>query len=78
MALDLVAGFPPPYYQRHRVVVDPLVALTVGHERLQGGDPGIPGGGLRRPPPLLKYVEEVAGVQLVNAKVQAKVLDRGR
>ena len=74
----LVAGFPAPYYQRHRIMVYPSVALTVGHERLEGGDPGVPSRGLRRSPPLLKYVEEVAGVQLVNAKIQAKVLGHGR
>ena len=74
----LVAGFPAPYYQRHRVVVYPSVALTVGHERLEGGDPGIPGGGPRRPPPLGEDLQDIAGVQLVNGKVQSKVLDHGR
>ena len=54
----LVSGFPAAYYQCHWVVVYPLVALAVGHERLQGGDPGVPGGGLRRPPPLLKGIEQ--------------------
>ena len=69
---------PAPYYQRHRIVVDPLVEMTVRHERLQGGDPGIPGGGLCRSPSYLEDFQDIAGVQLVNAKVHAKVLDHGR